>query len=961
MANKDQAYKDIAKLVEDFEQRGVAARASLSEQDICNVYILPLFEALGWNYRSLDQVRAEVRVARKYADYAFSLDGITRFYVEAKKTDVKLDADENVTQAISYAYNKGVSWAILTNFESLRLYNADRELDENKDWTILSLSYHDYLDALDDLLALSPSSVRNNGIEKRFSRYAQFPKRVSVDQRLFGLMKDWRLKLINLFISYQPPDTPLRLGEIDEAVQRILDRLIFIRTIEDRQIEDKILWPIYTQRADPRKTNGKKTMWDLLKEEFRRLDDDYNSELFAIHGADSLRGDDSAFQKIIPQLYHPDGPAYQFNFSAIESDVLGRVYEQYLGHVIETSKSPVKVKGKVYLPGFQPATAEAFQVVAKQAKRKSQGIYYTPKYIVNYIVEQTLGRLLDERGKDPEFVKQIAVLDPACGSGSFLIAAYNRLLRFYAELRQLDGPEALGQQERVDILQTHIFGVDLDPQAVEIARLNLLLRALKEPNKRLPKLDSNIVQGNSLIGEIDTQEHGATVSLPVGSHTLNWHERFKDGKGRREFDVVIGNPPYIRAENMNKDDREYWQASGQYSVIYGRFDIFILFMERGLDLLRDKGRLGFIVPSALLNQNYATLLRRKILDSTVIESIVDCSNYKVFEQANVATIVTVLQKELDREVREHNMLTVVAQDDYERGIAPEPREQYPLSQSLFRDTPNHMFRLGLIGPVKDLVDKVGASGLIIGDICVVITGVVAHDSKTGASKDRLITETAISKVSKPYVEAKELLGERYAPLTPKRYIEYIPEAMHRPKFPELFESPKILIQRIIGSSRIVATFDENSIYTNHSFICCVQKHHLTNTDQRLPINEIDVAVAQEYDPRYLLGLLNSTLISAYFQIALGGKMDIYPEQIRQLPIYKIDFSDQAQIRLHDRVVKHVEMLLELHRQRAEATPNTYAADEIERAIAREDAALDELVCKELYGLTDEEIVIVKGM
>lgn len=501
MTNKKQAKEQVAQLIEKYEK---ANKQGLNEANTRKDYILPLFAALGWRTDDSGEVAEEVRIGKLWADYAFKLGGVTRFYLEAKKAGADLENVDFAHQAVSYAYNKGASWAVLTNFEGLKLFNAEWDVREVNTLRVLDLPYSQYLERFDDLWAFSRESVNEDGIRARFEHLGgTVRKRLRVDERLFGLLKEWRLKLIRLFVQYQPPDTPLRLGEIDEAVQRILDRLIFIRTVEDHQIEDPILSPIHHQRM---KGQGKVSAWELLRETFRRLDDTYNSNLFARHLADELPGDESAFLPILSQLYSPDGAAFRFDFSAIEADVLGRVYEQYLGHVIETVKTPTKRGGSVsygsgdqlYIPGLQPANRELVEAIAKQAKRKQQGIYYTPKYIVDYIVEQTLGRLLEERGGDRAFVESIAVLDPACGSGSFLIAAYDRLLKHYADVRQI-APEHLNQDERVEILLRHIYGVDLDPQAVEIARLNLLLRALKEP-KLLPEMDHNIVRGNSLIG-----------------------------------------------------------------------------------------------------------------------------------------------------------------------------------------------------------------------------------------------------------------------------------------------------------------------------------------------------------------------------------------------------------------------------------------------------------------------------
>lgn len=537
MKKQTDARTQIAQLIEKYESLSERTRQTFNEANTRKDFVIPLFAALGWDVRDTGEVAEEVRVGRDYADYAFKLGGVTRFYVEAKALHVDLEDKRWAEQAVSYAYNKGVSWAILTNFMGLKLFCTDWDETEVNRLRVLDLHYDEYLDAFDDLWALSKPGVKQDRLRTTFERRSgAVRRRQPVGERLFGLFKEWRLALINLFVQYQPPDTLLRLGEIDEAVQRILDRLVFIRTLEDRRIEDSILLPIRTKRRPPMgKRPSGSDAWTTLRAEFRRLNDIYDSNLFEPHLADELEADESVFLDILAQLYSPDGVAFRFDFSAIEADVLGRVYEQYLGHVIETTKKEVRRGDQVFLPGLQPANVEAVEMVAKQAKRKQQGIYYTPKYIVDYIVEQTLGRLLDERGHDPEFVENLTVLDPACGSGSFLIAAYQRLLEFYAEVRQV-APEHLDQDTRIDILLRHIYGVDLDPQAVEIARLNLLLKALKSP-QLLPELDNNIVRGNSLIGGDAETLEGYFGPDWRDKRPLNWEERFPHimAARRREF------------------------------------------------------------------------------------------------------------------------------------------------------------------------------------------------------------------------------------------------------------------------------------------------------------------------------------------------------------------------------------------------------------------------------------------
>ena len=239
----------------------------------------------------------------------------------------------------------------------------------------------------------------------------------------------------------------------------------------------------------------------------------------------------------------------------------------------------------------------------KHTKRKSQGIYYTPAFVTKYIVQQTVSRYLDEHGYNPS--KPPHILDMACGSGSFLIEAFDALDRFVANLRHqsvnpVPSPTGEGVSEgrgegelfdnlrRLELLQTCIFGVDKDKQAVDVARLNLMLRAL-HGRQKLPLL-TNIYNADSLRPRPGNRP--SRRSLKEGG-----------------YDVIIGIPPYVRSENLPEKEREYYDKSGEFKCAYQKFDLFVLFLEKALSLLREGGRIGFIVPYALLNQTYSMPLR----------------------------------------------------------------------------------------------------------------------------------------------------------------------------------------------------------------------------------------------------------------------------------------------------------------------------------------------------------------
>ena len=463
---KQEAKQQIAKLIEKY-QRLVDTRKvkSYNEAQTRNEFIEPLFEFLGWDMRNLEnpnEVTTEETVSKGRVDLAFRLNHIPVMFLEAKALKVDLDEWKWAEQAINYSWNKSVTWAILSDFEGIKVFNAEippKSLSQN---LFFELKWHEYLDRFDQLWLLSKESFEEKKLAEQAEKWGKLTKRKQVGEKLFEDLTTWRALLTK---DFKKNNSNIDDDALDEGVQKVLDRLIFIRTAEDRKIEQNILLSLVREWE----TAGKKhNIFKRLNDGFRWFDDHYNSKLFASHALENWKADDKVFETIIKGLYQTaDG--YRYDFSAISTDVLGGIYEQYLGYVQEKAQKDDK----------------------KKSKRKSQGIYYTPRYIVEYLIEQTLGEVLKKaKAKD---IPNIKILDPACGSGSFLITAYDKMLEAKTKL-----DKQTGLFDRFEILKNNIYGVDLDEQAIEIAQLNLLLRVLSQRTK-LPTLSHNIRIGNSLV------------------------------------------------------------------------------------------------------------------------------------------------------------------------------------------------------------------------------------------------------------------------------------------------------------------------------------------------------------------------------------------------------------------------------------------------------------------------------
>ena len=543
----------ILELVERFES-DIDKYKSLSynEEEIKIEFINPLFEALGWDVRnktnkpaSLKEVKFEdsvdVQGRIKNPDYSFRLDRARKFFVEAKKPSVNIEGGLNPAfQLRSYAWSANLPVSIVTDFEEFAVYDCRSEpskLDKPTKSRLFIIKYYEFEKRWDEIASLfSKESVQKGSLES-----IPAPKGKKVDEALLEDISEWREALA---VNIEKMNPSLDQKSLNHAVQMTIDRILFLRICEDRSIEDY---------GRLKKLLDGENAYLRLFELFEEADKRYNSGLFHFHAEEernnfdtitkSIKIEDGVLKDIIQRLYFPDCP---YVFSEIPAEILGRVYEQFLGKVIQLGED------------------HKVNVEYKPEVRKAGGVYYTPSYIVDYIVKNTVGKLLE--GKSPKEASELRILDPACGSGSFLIGAYQYLLDWHLDWyksnlvpllnsgQKLTSEEIQGllpapiekpgknaraksrriwerasvailpieqraeewhlrTAERKRILLNNIYGVDIDTQAVEVTKLSLLLKVLEGENKAtiadltmysderaLPDLGNNIKCGNSLIG-----------------------------------------------------------------------------------------------------------------------------------------------------------------------------------------------------------------------------------------------------------------------------------------------------------------------------------------------------------------------------------------------------------------------------------------------------------------------------
>lgn len=631
-------------LVERFERnRAAYESAHYNETQVRREFIDPLLRSLGWDIDNAagyaeaykDVVHEDaIRVAGipKAPDYSVRIGGTRKFFVEAKRPSVNLKLDPSPAyQLRRYAWSAKLPLSILTDFAELAVYDCrlrPEPHDSAAKARVLYLTCDEYPARWDELASVF---ARDAVLRGSFDAYAEAARAkrgtTEVDDAFLAEIETWRDELARNIALRNPT---LSARDLNFAVQTTIDRIVFLRICEDRGLENY---------GTLREAAAAVNVYSRLMALFQRADARYNSGLFHFRRergrsepddlTPSLSVDDKSLRAIINRLYYPASP---YQFSVISADILGQVYERFLGRVI--SLTP----------------ARRVRIEDKPDVKKAGGVYYTPVYVVNFIVAQALGSALADR--DPKRIiggnqrESFRVLDPACGSGSFLIAAYQYLLDWFLSYYTTSNPQRwargpspriyrgsrggwrLTTRERKRIVTDHIFGVDIDPQAVEVTKLSLMLKVLEGESdemiqlelrlfneRALPDLDDNIKCGNSLIGP-DFYDEPQMRLLSQDRHlevnVFDWEEEFPVVFGRRTqgFDAVIGNPPW----GARFTDEELSYARAHYRRVIARMiDSYIYFLDRAFQLAKEGAPVGFIVPGTILNQTDARPVRELVL------------------------------------------------------------------------------------------------------------------------------------------------------------------------------------------------------------------------------------------------------------------------------------------------------------------------------------------------------------
>ena len=930
------APAEIVQLVELFQRNyDQYCAPSFSEAAVRHQFIDPFFAALGWDVNNTQgfaeqykEVVHEDKVlvgdATKAPDYSFRIGKERKFFVEAKKPSVNIKHDiEPAYQLRRYAWSAKLPLSILTDFEEFSVYDCRMRPDKSDKAAtgrILLLNFTDYVARWDEIAGIFSKAAVWQGALDRFA-VAKAGKRgtAEVDDAFLAEIERWRELLARNLVLRNPH---LRSHDVNWAVQQTIDRIVFLRICEARNLET------YEQlRA---LLNGGHTyarLWEL----FRRADLRYNSGLFHFseergraEAPDTLTPgleiDDRVLKDIIEHLYYPQSP---YEFSVLPADILGHVYERFLGKVIRLT------------PGRQVKIEEKPEV------RKAGGVYYTPTYIVDYIVRQTVGPLLEGKtlahGRSPGSPPRVA--DIACGSGSFLLGAYQYLLdwhlAYYLEEperwlkgkrpaleRVSGGATRLTIEERKRILMDHLYGVDIDPQAVEVTKLSLLLKVLEGEGvagqlslgveRVLPDLGRNIKCGNSLIGpEFYDGKLGLPDDETVGRvNAFDWKKEFPEVMAAGGFDAVIGNPPY--GAELSDMERAFLESKYQL----GSTDTAALMMTQARMLSRHGGINSFIVPKPLTYSSNWQKSRAELVGE--LQELVDTG--KVWKSVKLEQVIFVRQKG-------------TATDSYRSSVRIDQQIHFVGVISKQECDRFGFFLNGVSDEELLIAHKVLNSGASLGQL--------VSNTRGGMFQNLVVQQGDLSVIGGAHLNRYQIVGR-------KGYVgadQQLPSnAFLRPN--------SILIQNIVAHIenpqphvKIIGSVVDQSVLQTIVILDTVNQ-----LENRSPMSA-----------KYILGILHSQLLNWYVYRFIFAKairtMHFDGPVTNRIPIRTINFTDLADAARHDRMVSLVTQMLDLHQQlAAEGVPHAKAV--LQRRIEATDRQIDALVY-ELYGLTNAEIVVVE--
>lgn len=966
------------------------------------------------NYNLITEQKNESN--SKKADGAIIVGGNVVGVIELKDHKTT-DLSKIENQAFGYkSQHKNTRYVVISNFEKLRFY-IDNAV-EHIEWNLFTLTVEQFKELYfcldwENIKADLPLKAKQESV----SREDQVTQQLYKDYSAFK-----REIFADILANNTNDETPKeQILLLFKKTQKLLDRLLFIFFAEDSGLlPPNSMVEILRQWEQLKEMDAYVPLYDRIKKYFGYMDTGWQGkkyEIFAYNGGlfksdevlDSIKISDDILARFTQKLAD-----YDYS-TEVDVNILGHIFENSLNEIEEVT-----------------AQINSGETSPQISKRKRDGVFYTPQYITKYIVENTVGKLCSEKKAElgiveedyfsdqkrqkqtriklvnqlnqyREWLLQMTICDPACGSGAFLNAALAFLINEHKLIDEMEtkvtGGSIVFPNVENSILENNLFGVDINEESVEIAQLALWLRTAK-PHRKLNTLSQNIKCGNSLISDPSI----------AGEKAFDWEKEFPQVFEKGGFDVVIGNPPYVSAPTQIANpamakQRQAISDSGKFKSLFQKWDLYIPFIELGIKYLcKNDGFCSMIVPYPLTNQLYAQKCRQMLIYEYNLTGIVDCSDTKVFADAVVQSCVFVLRKQkpqnnIDISKIKNTDIQFVFTKNYSELIQDEKNIVWNLTQEK-RETNRH------------------ADMHVLGDYCFISYGLrLNSDEKTAKGefvKNDLLSDIEDNIHCRKLIEGKDI--EKYN-IKRIHYVEWntdrVPSKLVRPTFPEFYEYPKLFCN-YLGNLSCVVDYTNKFIHT-HLITGAVLWKNLKGVENKsisVSIKKFSTMTREEMeklsektDLRYILGIMNSKYANVLLANLRGGDYHIYPEHIRNIPIPQqtdnklVDSVDkmltlnadlqQKRSRFHRRLQENIPeikingaletfdnldfagFVAELKKQKIKLSLvqqdeweeyfNAYKTEcqSLKTQIATTDKEIDKKVY-ELYGLTEEEIEIIEN-
>ncbi len=823
----------------------------------------------------------------KKADGAIIINNTVTAVIELKGT-ATTDLGKVESQAFNYKNNQHQCLYVITsNFEKLRFY-IDNAI-EHIEFNLFKLTEEEFQLLY---LCLAYKNIENN-VPKNIKDESVSQEDV-ITKKLYNNYSLFKRELHHNLVALNPGNDAL---ELFRKSQKLLDRFLFIFFAEDRGLlPTNLIFRINKEWQLLREMRIDVSLYDRYKIYFSDLNIGAKVSLPAFSQTASNKKEEFQIYAYNGGLFKEDD---ELNTLKIDDELLFKHTEK-LSNYDFASEVDVNILGHIFENSLNEldeikAQIEGQEIDKTKTKRKKDGVFYTPKYITKYIVDNTVGKLCTDKKVEFKILEeeyitdkkrnkatiqnlatklsdyrnwllQITICDPACGSGAFLNQALDFLINEHQYIDELQaklfGDAIVMSDVEQSILENNIFGVDINEESVEIAKLSLWLRTA-QPNRKLNDLNSNIKCGNSLIDDV----------VVAGDKAFNWELQFPVVFEKGGFDVIIGNPPYVKArDNENVKERTFIEKN--YLSASKMWDLYIPFIEKGINILKDDSHLSMIIPDTIGKADYSMKLIELIENKYFLNQIDFFPDLYVFDNVGVRSKIIFVQKSYSNEKAiKINHSPNISSTIRVKNSANKGEEQYILQNAEFNINLN--------------------DSIALGDICYVSYGMRLNSDKEDPNKFTkadLVSATKDEIHSKLYTEgkflAKYLIQYQY-------FLEYnterSPNRLVRPTFPELYPPKKLLLSR----QKKVAAFSDEGHYCDNTIIMAIPAFELENVKnnsinkyyQNIQKPRIEVEnLSKKFDLKYLLSIINSKLICYYIIFKSKGNIDFYPDDWKCIPI-----------------------------------------------------------------------------